>query len=204
MSMSTRVSLPDRFDLGADGLHLRAFTVDDAAAVAVAVAESMEHLEPWMPWAGAQSADVGFQRGRLRKLPDLARRGEEWQYGLFERDDRRVLGSFGVMTRRGPGTLEIGYWLHVDAGGRGYATRAAAALTQAAAVQPGVRRVLICCDEANARSAAIPQRLGYSLARVERRTPEAPGESGRLMMWERQLGAPGPARDGRGASTRRP
>ena len=59
-------------------------------------------------------------------------RGEEYQYGLFDPDESRVLGSFGLMTRRGRGTLEIGYWVHVDATGHGHATRAAAALTDVA------------------------------------------------------------------------
>jgi RimJ/RimL family protein N-acetyltransferase len=46
-----------------------------------------------------------------------------------------------------------------------------------------VRRVEIHCDEANIASAAIPRKLGYRLDRIERRMPEAPGESGRLMIW---------------------
>ena len=109
-------ALPDRIDL-ADGTHLRLFVVDDAEAVARAVAENLEHLRPWMPWADAQSAEPAFQRDRLRKLPALAERGEEWQYGLFAPDEA-VLGSFGLMTRRGPGTMEIGYWIRADAEGR--------------------------------------------------------------------------------------
>lgn len=174
--------LPDRVDLPA-GMYLRWFTEADAEAVARAVGESLEHLQPWMPWANAESADVEFQRRRLRNLPQLRERGEEWQYGLFrtERDD--VLGSFGLMTRRGPRTLEIGYWLHVDESGQGLATTAATALTRIARTTPGVDRVLICCDAANSRSAAIPDRLGYALERTETRSPEAPGESGRMQIW---------------------
>ena len=34
---------------------------------------------------------------------------------MFADGDEALLGSIGLMTRRGPGTLEIGYWLHVDA-----------------------------------------------------------------------------------------
>jgi RimJ/RimL family protein N-acetyltransferase len=184
------MTLPDHIDLG-DGLHLRHFTVDDAAAVAAAVGASLDHLRPWMPWADEQSAQTEFQRERLQKLPAQAARGEEWQYGLFERDKPGLLGSFGLMTRRGPGTIEIGYWVHVDAAGRGLATRAASALTDAALAEDGVTRVYICCDEANARSAAIPRRLGFDLLRVERRAPEAPGEQGRLMMWARDRGRTG-------------
>ena len=33
------------------------------------------------------------------------------------------------------------------------------------------------------RSAAVPRRLGYSLEQTITRAPEAPGESGRLMIW---------------------
>ena len=109
---------PERIDLD-NGTYLRWLTVDDADAIARAVGESLEHLKPWMPWADAQSADATFQRGRLRNQPHQRERAEEWQYGLFDRRDDAFLGAFGLMTRRGPGTLEIGYWLHVDAGEQG-------------------------------------------------------------------------------------
>jgi hypothetical protein len=43
--------------------------------------------------------------------------------------------------------------------------------------------MIIVCDAANLRRAAIPARLGSRLDRVETRTPEAPGESGRTQIW---------------------
>jgi RimJ/RimL family protein N-acetyltransferase len=166
-----------------DGTVLRFFVPSDADALARAVGESLEHLRPWMPWADKQSAEPDFQRTRLRRQPELAARGEEWQYGLFSEDELRVLGSFGLMTRRGPGTIEIGYWVHVDAVNRGHATRAVTALVDVALAMGGVETVLICCDEANAASAAIPRKLGFTMENVDIRRPEAPGESGRLMTW---------------------
>ena len=181
---------PERIDLASSDdsereLVLRWVTVDDAEAVALAVSESLEHLKPWMPWADARSADPAFQRSRLRTQAQQRERGEEWQYGLFRTDgaDAPLLGAFGLMTRRGPRTLEIGYWLHVDAGANGYATRAARALTRAGLHVDDVDRMIIVCDEANLRSAAIPRRLGYTLDRVDTRAPEAPGETGRMQMW---------------------
>jgi RimJ/RimL family protein N-acetyltransferase len=176
------VSLPDRIDLE-NGTYVRWVTVDDAEAIARAVGESLDHLRPWMPWADARSAEAEFQRGRLRNQPQQRERAEEWQYGLFSTIDDAFLGAFGLMTRRGPRTLEIGYWLHVDAGNRGLATRAALALTEAGRQLEGVDRMIIVCDEANVRSAAIPKRLGYTLERVERRPPEAPGETGHMQIW---------------------
>lgn len=173
---------PARLDLEND-TYLRWLTVDDADAVARAVRESLEHLKPWMPWADTRSADPKFQRARLRNHPHNPGQPDEWQYGLFDASTDALVGAFGMMTRRGPGTFEIGYWLHVDAGGRGLATAAARALTEAGLELIGIEQMIIACDEANARSAAIPQRLGYTLDRVEARKPEAPGESGRMQFW---------------------
>jgi RimJ/RimL family protein N-acetyltransferase len=173
---------PKRIDLD-NGTYLRWLTVGDAPAIARAVGDSLPHLRPWMPWADEQSAEVKLQRTRLRTQPQQREREEEWQYGLFDEADHSFLGAFGLMTRRGPRTLEIGYWLHVDAGARGYATTAARALTEVGLQLDGVDRMIIVCDEANTRSAAVPQRLGYTLDHVDRRPPEAPGETGRMQMW---------------------
>ncbi len=176
------VTPPERVDLD-NGTYLRFVQVADADAVARAVGESLEHLRPWMPWADEKSADPGFQRGRLRAQPHQRERGDEWQYVLCAATDDTLLGAFGLMTRRGPGTLEIGYWLHVDAGGRGRATAAARTLTEVGLELDGIDRMIIVCDEANSRSAAVPRRLGYTLERVETRAPEAPGETGRMQFW---------------------
>jgi RimJ/RimL family protein N-acetyltransferase len=179
---------PSRVELG-DETYLRLLTVDDAERVANAVAESIEHLRPWMPWATEESTDPTFQRARLRRLAEMQQRGEEWDFGLFANGDAELLGTFGLMTRRGPGTLEIGYWLHVGHTNRGHTTRAVAALTDIALATEGVDRVLIYCDEANDRSAAVPRRLGFELARITTRAPEAPAETGREMIWARQRDA---------------
>jgi RimJ/RimL family protein N-acetyltransferase len=173
---------PERIEVD-DSLHLRWLVTDDADDVARAVGESLDHLKPWMPWADAQSADPRFQRERLRNHPQQRARGEEWQYGIFADDRPGIIGAIGLMTRRGPGTLEIGYWLHVDAGGRGHMTNAARALTEAGLQVDGIDQMIIVCDEANVRSAAVPRRLGYALDRVETRAPEAPAETGRMQIW---------------------
>jgi len=175
---------PTRLKLG-DDLVLRLLRVSDAAAVAHAVRESLEHLRPWMPWANEESTRESFQRQRLRGAKHKAALGDEWQYGLFPSNESSVIGAFGLMARKWPATIEIGYWVHVDEIGRGLATRASRALTNASLALGGITTVCIRCDEANVRSAAIPRGLGFTLVRTESRAPEAPGETGRLMIWER-------------------
>ena len=175
---------PTRLLLGDDAL-LRLARVGDAKAVARAVRESFDHLVPWMPWANEESTRDAFQRQRLRGATHKAAAGDEWQYGLFPRDESSVYGSFGLMARKWPATIEIGYWVHVDHIGRGLATRASRALTNASLAIDGVTTVCIRCDEANVRSAAVPRRLGFTHVRTETRPPEAAAETGRLMVWER-------------------
>lgn len=178
---------PERLALGDTGLGnvvLRRLEVADAAAVARAVAENLEHLEPWMPWANAESADPRFQRRRLAEAERQWSRGADFGYGLFATgDDDRLLGGFGLTARRGPKTLEIGYWLRADATGHGLATLAVEALTDIAASRPDVDRVLVYCDEANQASAAIPRRLGFHLDRIVSVPPEATAETGRQLEW---------------------
>ncbi len=187
---------PERIVLVNDTL-LRWLTTDDAEALAHAVEQSFDHLKPWMPWANARSTEVAFQRSRMLDQPHQRERGEEWQYGLFGAPGGEFLGTFGLMSRRGPGTLEIGYWMHVDTGGRGRATEAARALTETGLRVEGIDRMIIVCDEANVRSAAIPARLGYTLDRVDARAPEAPGETGRMQIWikDRERSGARPAAD---------
>jgi RimJ/RimL family protein N-acetyltransferase len=170
-----------------DAYVLRLFRTGDAKLLALAVGESLEHLRPWMPWADDQAADERFQRQRLRGVQHKGTIDEEWQYGLFPIDESRVLGSFGLMTRQGKGTIEIGYWVHVDEIGHGLATRASRVLTNVALAMPGVTTVYIRCDERNVASAAVPRRLGFGLEQTISRAPEAPGESGQLMIWARRF-----------------
>ena len=92
--------LPERIEL--PDAVLRPFRTSDADALARAVGESLEHLRPWMPWANNGSAEPDFQRRRLVAVVQQWNRGDEYQYGLFDPEEARVLGSFGLMTATRP------------------------------------------------------------------------------------------------------
>lgn len=176
------VQPPERIEL--DALTLRRSTEADAAAVARAVAENLEHLAPWMPWAAPGAARPEVQQERLRHTMAAWERGTDFEFLVVPRDrDVPVLGVLGLHRRLGPRAIELGYWLAHDATGRGYATAAAGALTHAALAVDDVDTVEIHCDEANARSRRVPERLGYRLERVEDDDVEASGEVGRSMIW---------------------
>lgn len=161
---------------------MRRWQRSDAEALGAAVAESREHLRPWMPWAGVDPPETVAQRRH-----QIARWRREWRaggdgvYGIFV--DGRVAGGCGLHRRLGPDGLEIGYWLHVAFTGRGVMTRAAALLTDAAFGMPSTSFVEIHHDQANARSAGVPRRLGFALVDEVGREPQAPGEIGIECRW---------------------
>jgi RimJ/RimL family protein N-acetyltransferase len=181
---------PETIDAGV--VILRRNRTADAAAVARAVRESLDHLEPWMPWATPEAGRIETQAARIVEVEAGWERGTDFVYALRPADggenpdgDDVVLGIIGLHRRIGPRAIEIGYWTHVAHSGRGYMSAAAKAVTEAIEALPDVERVEIHTDEANLRSAAIPQKLGYRLDRIVVRTPEAPAESGRLQIWVR-------------------
>jgi RimJ/RimL family protein N-acetyltransferase len=104
-------------------------------------------------------------------------------YGIFDAADGTLLGVIGLHDRIGPGALEIGYWCHVAHTGKGVITRAARELTRIALGLEGIERVEIHCDAANALSAAVAERLGYRLDRIEESEITAPAQSGHCMYW---------------------
>jgi RimJ/RimL family protein N-acetyltransferase len=164
-----------------DGVVIRRYVEDDIPAVVDVVNDNLEHLGPWMPWA-QEPMTIGSQLAFFRETQMQWDEGTNFVYGIFDASGR-IVGGTGYHVRNGPGVLEIGYWLTRDAGGKGLMTRVVDALTKAAATVDGVTRVEIHCDADNVRSAAIPNRLGYKLVRVEDREIVAPGECGKHLIF---------------------
>ncbi|CAA9211104.1 MAG: hypothetical protein AVDCRST_MAG10-117 [uncultured Acidimicrobiales bacterium] len=172
--------VPDQIAVGAHGLVLRGWRVDDAPTLLAAIEASLPELRGFMPWA-METPTLETVEAFLRSLAP----GQFMGFGLFEDGGAgELVGGFGFHDRRGPGTLEIGYWVRSDRTGRGYATAAARALTEVAfAAFPLVHRIEIRCDPANVASGAIPPKLGYRLDRTEDVEVEAPAQTGRQDVW---------------------
>lgn len=164
---------PASDELSHDGVPLlRRWRLADADVAYRVVAESLDHLTPWMPWAKPDYSEhdtVSFLERSQREWES----GETFNYAILT-PRGEVAGACGLMATVGPGALEIGYWLRPTHTGRGLVTLAVAALA-AEAFRLGADRVMIGHDAANTRSGAVPARLGFT--EVERR-PSDPGSSG--------------------------
>jgi len=168
---------PPPYRIESERLVIRCWEPRDAPLLKDAIDTSLEHLRPWMPWTHNDPQSVDEKVDLLRGFRSRFDAGEDFVYGIFDADEREVLGGTGLHPRVGDGALEIGYWLRVGATGRGLATEVAAALTRAAFTVCGVDRVEIRIDPDNERSLRIPRRLGYvEEARLRRRLP--PREAG--------------------------
>jgi ribosomal-protein-serine acetyltransferase len=167
-------------ELTSDGVVLRRWRAADAGLAYRLVSESAVYLRPWMPWAADYTPQTA--RAFTESCEQDWASGATFNYLI--RHAGAPAGSAGLMTRRGPGVLEIGCWVHPEHAGQGVATAAADALTRAAFGLPGIGRVEIIHDLNNAASAQVPRKLGYARVGTEPgRAGRAPGECGTAAVW---------------------
>ncbi len=165
-------------------LVIRCWNPGDVYLLREAIASSIDHLLPWMPWAAEEPRELQAQLDTLRQWRSQFDRGEDCFFGVFDLGETRVLGGTGLHRRIGPGGLEIGYWIRKDAVHQGLATETAAALTQVAFEVESVNRVEIHCDPQNVASAAVPRRLGFTEEAILRqRATDAQGYWRDTQLW---------------------
>jgi ribosomal-protein-serine acetyltransferase len=134
-----------------------------------------------MPWIGFEPATVEQREELIGRWDREWAEGIQYSFGMFE--GPCVVGGTSLMRRIAEDGLEIGYWVHPAFTGRGFATRAAGALTSLGLSLPRVTHVEIHHDKANRASGRVPLKLGYELVRELADEITAPGESGVSCVW---------------------
>ncbi len=178
------MSAPIPYRIHTTRLVIRCWEPRDAPWLKEAIDASLDHLRPWMPWAAHEPQSLEAKVNLIRRFRGQFDLDQDYIYGIFDRDETRVLGGTGLHTRTGEHAREIGYWIRSDAINRGYATEVTAALTQVAFALLGMLRVEIHCDPENARSAAVPRKLGYTHEATRRKTYPGVNDTWRdTMIW---------------------
>ena len=157
-----------------DGVELRPLRLEDAELLYVTVAANRERLEEWLPWPPSiQSASD--EAAFIRQTHDWMREGTGLGCAIVV--DRALAGGIGIhKIDQVNGSAEIGYWLAEGFVGRGLMTRSTQALTSFAFEELGVHRVVIRAATGNARSRAIPMRLGFTHEGTQRQAELLNGE----------------------------
>jgi RimJ/RimL family protein N-acetyltransferase len=138
-----------------DWLAAHAYRGDPEVAryMAPRVAESLEQTRSWLEETLRQSAQPSRRR---------------YTFALTLRSDGRLIGQIWIepSTDDFPAEddLVLGYMLHRDHWGRGYATEAARAVVRFGFDQMGARQVSAWCFEANRASARVLEKTGLCLA----------------------------------------
>lgn len=175
-------------------LVVRAWTPDDAPARKAAIDASLDRLQPWFPWAAADPRPLAAHEVLLaRQAADFAA-GVWWSYGMWLRGEPRadtLVGAAGVYRARQdaalPSVREFSYWVASGHAGRGYAAEALGALADGALAEPGVLTLEVRVDPANAASARVPPRVGFTLRERLVGDREGPrGEPLDTLVWERR------------------
>lgn len=132
---------------------LRAPTQADIPMYVDAVRSSLDHLLPWMAWAHDNYTDADV-------VP--------WIEGTFDPGSHRFVvldadgqfcGSAGLNRLDATNQLaDVGYWLHPDATGRGFATRATNLLLRYAIETVGLACVTLYLSVENEASKAVADR----------------------------------------------
>ncbi len=173
-----RTLIPLFEELRGERVVVRPYRENDAQALFEAIAESRDHLRPWLPFAdGHQTVDES-RHWIIQQVASWILR-DDLSLSIWEQATGRYLGGSGLHPHDWEiGYFEIGYWLRATAEGHGYVTEAVRLLTDYALDTLKANRIEIRCDELNVRSAAVPQRLGYVLEGRLRNHVATPG--GRL------------------------
>lgn len=146
--------------LQSERLELRAPTPEDADFIHPAIVASHTLLHPWMSWAKTLPT---FEETKLycrRALWEWHDR-ESLDYRLFL--DGTFVGNCAIHTIlwHVP-SAQLGYWQHVDFGGRGLISEAVERLTQFAFGELDLARLEIRCNAQNSASANVARRAGFN------------------------------------------
>ena len=153
------VGLKTEFVVG-DGITLRAWREDDVQIALGAVIRNREHLETFMRWM-TPDYDLGAAQKFIVEAITNRLQRKRLQLGIFDGGD--LVGTIGfVYFDFYAKKTEIGYWIDQQAEGKGIITRACRVLIDYAFDELAMNRVEIRCSIKNGRSAAVPERLGFT------------------------------------------
>ena len=165
-------------------LLIRCYIPDDAAKLQTSINSSTQHLLPWIPWALEEPQEIDWMAKFIRQFRGQFDLGQDTVYGIFDKEEKEILGGTGLHNRVGKDAREIGYWINVNHIGKGYATEAVCALIKVGFEIEGLQRIEIHCSPDNTRSYNIPHKLGFTHENtIKSHSTNRQGQLQDLMNW---------------------
>lgn len=144
-----------------DNIALRFIRPDEAGELYKLVDQNRAYLRKWLNWVDEQTGPEVSRQNILKRV-ERAKKESELEFGIYR--DGKLIGSMGfnkLSKRNGSG--EIGYWLAENHEGQGIMTDCVRVLVSYGFKELKIHRIEIHCSTNNAKSGAIPERLGFKL-----------------------------------------
>ena len=142
--------------------------VGDGPELWEAVDGSRWHLERWLPWVPFNATPEASLRYAEASALDWDA-GRAVRFAIRDRSTRALLGVVGldacIHLHR---SCELGYWLRLEATGRGLMTEAAKACVDFAFGRMGIHRIRCAAATDNAPSLRVISRLGFRFEGIAR------------------------------------
>ena len=152
-------TLRPTYPLLTDRLLLRPF--HDADLDALCVIDGDPAVTRYLYWGPRSRAEVRASLARRKKMTAIEKEGDAIRLAAILRDDGTLVGDISLHYRsREYRQGEVGFVLHPDHQGRGYATEATTVLLRLGFEELGLHRIVGRCDARNTASAGLMERLG--------------------------------------------
>lgn len=157
-----------------DGVYMKVLEERHAPEVFAVVDRERNYLREWLPWVD-MSTEVEDTLNFIKTSLQQFAGNDGFSAGIWSGDE--FIGGIGThridwLYRR----VEIGYWIAQKYQGRGIVTDACRAVIDHAFDEWKLNRVEIHCATGNAKSCAIPKRLGFQLEGLLREAQLLNGE----------------------------
>jgi ribosomal-protein-serine acetyltransferase len=174
------LAVPTRAELRARPLetpHLLLTPIDtsDSQELWASVEGSRAHLEPWLPWVPFNTdAEASYRYADASATDwDHAR---ACRFTIRDRSSRAFLGVVGLEAFAHLHlSVELGYWLRLDATRRGVMTEASRAVLHWSFAKVNVHRVRVAAATDNHASLAVIRRLGFRFEGISREAERCNG-----------------------------
>ena len=138
----------------------------DAEEITKAVRENLEQLKLWMLWATDDYSIDSAREFIKRNLTEFAENGSFSASVILEGKFVGAVGFHDLNLKNK--SAHVGYWLTKEAQGKGIMTGCCRVLIDYLFDELRLNRVQINCNVDNAKSRAIPERLGFRLEGIHR------------------------------------
>jgi RimJ/RimL family protein N-acetyltransferase len=170
--------------LETERLLIRAPRPGDGQVMNEAVVESLPELQPWIAWAKT-APSLDDSETFVRQAAAKFTMREDLPMFIYRKSDGAFIGGTGLhrFDFKVP-RFEIGYWLRTSAHRSGYMTEAVHTLTAFCFETWEAARIEIRCDARNQASAAVAERVGYTLeARHRHQSRDTAGSLCDMLMY---------------------